>query len=240
LNPAVSPIRQDDTHRLVPAHRSDESVLRRLVSGLPGSFKAEEELDALIDLESATNDRLLGEANLLPGIGVHELLFGVAHAQIVNAAFTHGHPSGGRFNGPGRGAWYAAFELKTAEAEVACHKSEELGEINWPETETFHFVDFLADFRAEFHDLRGPLKKDVKHQDVLDPAGYERSQELAASLLAAGSAGIVYPSVRRPVGTCIVCFRPALVNHVRKGKAVTMTFETATAPPVIAYRARKS
>jgi RES domain-containing protein len=179
---------------------------------------------------------LLGEANLLPGIGVHELLFGVAHAQIVNAAFTHAHPSGGRFNGPGRGAWYAAFELKTAEAEVAFHKSEELGEINWPETETFHFIDFLADFRAEFQDLRGA----GKNQDALDPTSYERSQELAASLLAAGSAGIVYPSVRRPAGTCIVCFRPALVNHVRKGQAVTMTFETATAPPVIAYRARKS
>lgn len=234
MNPPVSLIRQDDTHRLIPFHRSEDSVLSRLVSAPTGS-RAEEELDALADLESATNDRLLGEANLLPGIGVHELLFGVAHAQIVNAAFTHAHPSGGRFNGPGRGAWYAAFELKTAEAEVAFHKAEELREINWRESETFHFVDYLADFRAEFHDLRGR----IRFRDALDPISYVRSQELAANLLAQGSGGIVYPSVRRVAGTCMVCFRPALVHHVRKGQAVTMTFPSAESTPVITRRGRK-
>jgi len=231
----VSLIRRDDTHRLIPTHRSDEAVLRRLVSGLSES-RADQELDALTDLESATNDRLLGEANLLPGIGVHELLFGVAHAQIVNAAFTHAHPSGSRFNGPGRGAWYASFELKTAEAEVAFHKAEELREIDWRETETFHFDDFLADFRGEFHDLRGR----TKNAEVLNPASYVRSQQLAARLLAAGSAGIVYPSVRLRAGTCIVCFRPALVHHVRKSQAVTMTFQPGSNSPAISYRGRRS
>jgi hypothetical protein len=35
-------------------------------------------------------------------------------------------------------------------------------------------------------------------------------------LLAHQSNGIIYPSVRRKGGTCIVCFRPALVYHVRQ------------------------
>ena len=234
MTPPVTLIRQDDTHRLIPARHSNESVLRRLVSESPES-QAEENLAALIDIESATNDRLLGEANLLPGIGVHELLFGVAHAQIVNAAFTHAHPSGSRFSAAGRGAWYAAFELKTAEAEVTFHKSEELREIRWSEPETFAFEDFLADFRAEFHDLRGKAGKAAE----LNPESYVRSQEFAMSLMAAGSAGIVYPSVRRPEGTCIACFRPALVHHVRKGQSVTMIFESGESTPVIRYGRRR-
>jgi len=232
--PGVSFIHQDDTHRLIPSRRSNESVLRRLVSE-PSESQVEDHLEALSELESATNDRLLGEANQLPGIGVHELLFGVPHAQIVNAAFTHAHPSGSRFNGVGRGAWYAAFELKTAEAEVAFHKSEELREVLWGEPETFVFEDFLADFRAEFHDLRGKSG----NPDALNPESYVGSQELARGLLAAGSAGLVYPSVRRPEGTCLACFRPALVHHVRKGQPVTMTFVGAHATPVIRYGRRK-
>jgi RES domain len=37
------------------------------------------------------------------------------------------------------------------------------------------------------------------------------NQDLANHLLYSGSNGIVYPSVRNPGGTSIVCFRPALV-----------------------------
>jgi hypothetical protein len=36
-------------------------------------------------------------------------------------------------------------------------------------------------------------------------------------LLEAGSLGILYPSARRPGGSCIACFRPSLVTNVRKG-----------------------
>lgn len=189
----------------------------------------EHQLNELFELEGATNDRLLGEANLLPGISVHELLFGVAHAHVVNAAFTHAEPAGSRFNGSERGAWYAAFELRTAQAEIAFHKAQELREINWAELETFTFHDYLADFRADFHDIRG----NGNYSSYLDPNSYVSSQSLARELLASGSAGIVYPSVRRPHGTCLVCFRPALVTNARQGRTVTLTFRDAHAAPVI-------
>ena len=220
MTPKVATIRQDDTHRLIPSRYSDESVLGRLAEG-------EDQLQGLFELEGATNDRLLGEANLLPGISVHELLFGVPYARIVNAAFCHAHPAGSRFNSPERGAWYAAFELETAQAEVAFHKSRELQEIDWREPETFTFDDYLADFRADFHDIRG----DAAYAGCLDPKSYAPSQRLANELLVSGSGGIVYPSVRRANGTCLACFRPALVMNVRKGLTVTVTFRDAYSPP---------
>lgn len=214
MTPALTSIRQDDTHRLIPVRFGDESVLERLAEN-------QRLLEDLIELEGATNDRLLGEANLLPGISVHELLFGVSYSHIVNAAFTHAQPSGSRFNGAERGAWYAGFERETSIAEVKFHKREELREIGWTEPETFTFDDYLADFRGEFHDIRG----DKKFKQCLDPARYRESQQLASELLSEGSAGIVYPSVRRSGGTCLVCFRPALVTNVRQGAPETITIQ---------------
>jgi RES domain-containing protein len=211
LRPEVSRIRQDDTHRLIPSIYSDESVFSRLAGG-------GHDVTVLYELEGATNHRLLGEANLLSGISVHELLFGVPFAHVINAAFTYALPTGSRFNGPDRGAWYATFELKTAKAEVTFHKSQELQEIDWKEPETFTFDDYLADFRGEFHDIR----HNPSYAKCLNPQSCAASQALAKNLLAEGSAGIVYPSVRDRRGTCIVTFRPAMVLNVRKSETIVM------------------
>jgi hypothetical protein len=222
--PGLSDVFQDDTHRLIPSSFSDrdESVLTRLLED-------PKDLSALFELEGATNERLLGEAGLLPGITVRELVFGVSYSHIVNAAFTHASPFGSRFNGPERGAWYAGFSRETSEIEVAYHKAKELREITWQESETFTYVDFLADFRGRLHDIRN----DESFADCLDPDSYRDSQHLAAELLETGSAGVVYPSVRHVSGTCIACFRPALVNNVRKSASIAIVFEDAFAAPEI-------
>ena len=220
--PHVSRLLQDDTHRLIPSAYDDETVLNRLTTD-------SDEITALFELEGATNERLQGEAGLLPGITVQELVFGVSYSHIVNAAFTHASPLGSRFNGPERGAWYGGFSLETSGIEVAFHKSQELQEINWQGKETFLYVDFLADFRGEFHDIRN----DSRFAKCLDPKSYAASQKLAQELLENESAGIVYPSVRHGGGTCIACFRPALVNNVRKGSQVSVEFDNAFAKPAI-------
>jgi len=222
VRPKISELSQDDTHQLIPARYTDpdESVLARLTDDV-------RDLHALFELEGATNDRLLGEAGRLPGIGVRELVFGIRYAHVINAAFTHAKPLGGRFNGPTRGAWYAGFSRTTSQTEVAYHRGKELQEVRWPEPESFSYVDFLADFGGEFHDLCG----DQRFADCLDPNGYKGSQRLASELLEDGSAGIVYPSVRHKGGTCIACFRPALVNNVRKGTKILISFENAFASP---------
>jgi hypothetical protein len=91
--PRTSRLLKDDTHRLIPSKNIEESVLNRLTSD-PG------ELSSVFELEGATNERLQGEAGLLPGITVRELVFGLSYSHIVNAAFTHASPFGSRFNGP--------------------------------------------------------------------------------------------------------------------------------------------
>ena len=149
--PATTTLHHDDTHRLIPTRYlpGDVSVLSRLAA-------SRRDLDDLAELEGATNDRLIGEVNRLPGISVHELVFGVPNFHIVNASFTHAAPSGSRFNSSDRGAWYAAFALETAHTEVGYHFGEELREIpSWKEPESRTYRDYLADFRADFHDLRG-------------------------------------------------------------------------------------
>ncbi|HET9407254.1 MAG TPA: RES family NAD+ phosphorylase [Candidatus Sulfotelmatobacter sp.] len=214
--PRQTKIDQDETHRLIPYRYSlrGKPILNRLAGD------NDDLLSDLTELESATNDRLLGETGSLPGISVIELVSGFRLAHIVNATFTHAHPLGGRFNGPGRGAWYASFEMETAQREVSFHRSLELKEVGWKEKEVSPYIDYLADFRHEFHDIR----KDTTFADCLDPNSYVVSQVLGLRLLETGSAGIVYPSVRRASGTCIACFRPPLVLNVRQGAMVTFTF----------------
>jgi RES domain-containing protein len=221
--PPVRLVRRNDTHRLVPSKYSEqgESVLAQIADD-------DAHLRDLFELDHATNDRLLAENALLPGIGIHELLFGVPYFRIVNAAFCHAHPLGSRFNGPERGAWYAAFDLRTAQAEIAFHKSVELAEVGWTEPEEVTYDDYMADFSAEFHDIRG-----VKEfAGALAPESYVTSQGLAEQLLDAGSLGVVYPSVRRRGGTCLSCFRPALVMNVRKGRTYLFRFDGRPRPAI--------
>jgi RES domain-containing protein len=220
--PPTSLIRHHDTHRLIPSQHRDEgrSVLARLTD-------SDAELADLYDLDNATNDRLLAENDLLPDIRVHELLFGVPYYRTVNASFTHAHPLGSRFNGPDRGAWYAAFEIRTAQAEVAFHKTLHLEEIGRYEDDVT-FDDYLADFSCELHDLRGDHGFDA----YLDPTSYVASQTLAARLLDAGSLGVIYPSVRRAGGTCLACFRPALVMNVRLAKTYRFRWNGRPTPVI--------
>lgn len=214
--PKLTRIEQDETHRLIPYRFAErgKAILNRVAEDDEGL------LSDLTELEGATNDRLLGESGRLPGISTMELVSGFRLAHIVNASFTHPRPFGARFNTEIRGAWYAGFELKTSQAEVAFHRAAELKEIGWDEEEISSYVDYLADFRHEFHDVRG----DSDFVECLNPNSYSTSQALAMRLLNAGSAGILFPSVRLKGGTCIACFRPPLVLNVREGVKVRMRF----------------
>ena len=220
--PRLAALRQRDTHWLIPSKygKGGDSVLARVAD--------EEDLAAVTDLDHATNDRLLAENGLVPGIDLHELVFGVPYYRIVNAAFVHPHPLGSRFNGPDRGAWYAGFELETSQAEVIWHKTLHLAEVDWWE-ESVTYDDYLADFAGEFHDVRD----DPAFAPCLDPDSYFTSQELAQQLLDQGSLGLVYPSVRHPGGTCLACFRPALVGYVRKAARFRFTWTGETTPAVV-------
>ncbi len=222
--PETAKIDQRDTHRLIPAQFAEggTSVLTRLTDD-PGI------LDGIFELDNATNDRLLAESGLAPGMDARELVFGIRSYRIINAAFCHPGPAGARFNSADRGAWYAAFELDTSQAEVAHHRRLWLQETHWEEEDSADYVDYLADFRYDFHDIR----RGEGYRECLSPTSYVASQAIAAQLLEAGSGGIVYPSVRRSGGTCIVCFRPVLVINVRKSDTFNFVFNHPLAAPAI-------
>ncbi len=220
--PPVALVRQVDTHRLIPSRHlpDDESVLASVADSAA-------ELQAIIQLDAATNDRWLAHEGRLPAIGVEELVFGVPYADLINAAFCHAHPLGARFSGPDRGAWYAGFDLATAQAEVAFHKSVQLAEIGRFD-DSVTYDDYLADFGASFHDLRSA----PGFASSLNPRSYIQSQALAERLLAAGSLGVVYPSVRHAGGTSIAAFRPALVGNVRRARTYRFTWHGTPEPAV--------
>jgi hypothetical protein len=203
-----------DTHRLIPSKYSRSgTVLTELAEEGEDNFVRD-----LVSIDAATNTRLKADEGLLPGISVHELVYGTGYSNIVNAAFTHASPFGARFNTSERGAWYAGVERETSIAEIAFHKLRELDEVSWNEEEFSTCDDYLADFHAEFESLFG------KRRDFAEflkpgpiPTCYSESQRLASDLIRQGSNGVVYPSVRRSRGTCVASFRPALVYHVQRG-----------------------
>ena len=227
--PKTTLLRQFDTHRLIPSRfaAEEDSVLAELSENRA-------QLAELFDLDNATNERLRGERGLLPGIGMDELVFGVPNFRLINAAYTYARPEGSRFNSAERGAWYCSFEIETALAEVAFHKTVEYQEIGRFE-DSVGFETLLADFTNVFHDLRG----DEKFKPCFDSESYIASQNLAELLLEAGSIGVIYPSARRGAGTNLACFRPAVVANVRRGDAWRFTWSGTPEPNIEKIRPAK-
>lgn len=228
--PAVTLVRQFDTHRLIPSRHMprDQSVLAAIADD-------DDHLAAIIELDGATNDRLLAGQRVLPGIGPEELVFAVPHAAVINAAFCHANPLGTRFGGPDRGVWSAGFDLVTSQAEVGFHKSVQLAEIDRFE-DSVTYDDYLADVSASLHDLR---RAPTAFRTCLDPGSYVASQALAERLLESGSLGVVYPSARHAGGTCVGCFRPALVGNVRRDRTYRFTWD-GTPQPVVTLERQSS
>src|SRR5436190_1852805 len=133
--------------RLVTTGRLRDSVLLALVE--------QDELDALAEIEGATSRRLIAETRGTVGLASNELVHGVSHPAFINAAFANSKPLElNRFNGPDRGAWYAAFDVETSLAEVTFHMTEFLartGDFN----ATVEYAEVFASFAGEFLDLRG-------------------------------------------------------------------------------------
>ena len=221
-SPQLSSIRQPDTHRLIPSDHGDTGA-----SVLAGIADDDAHLQEIFELDHATDGRLNAENNLLPDIGIEELVFGIPRYRIINAAFCHAHPLGSRFNGSDRGARYAGFDVATSQAEVIFHKTVALAEIDHFHDSTT-YDDILADFAGEFHDIRD----DRGFADCLTPDSYVAAQRLAAQLLEELSAGIVYPSVRHAGGTNLVCFRPAMVGNVRLDASYRLTWDGSPKPSV--------
>ncbi len=213
-------IRRRDTCRLVPSRYPSVGILDQVASA--------KDLPHIFELESWTNDRISNELGLLHRIPESEWVVGKPMASIVMAAFCHPRPTGGRFNGSERGAWYSGESSETAHAEAVYHRTAELAEVGVFETRV-QMRMYLADFDAAFHDVRPDT---TKNRPLHDPQSYAESQAFARELLESGSNGVVYRCVRRRGGVCIACFRPKLVLRVRQGPHFEYRWE-GTRTPVI-------
>lgn len=198
------------TFRLIPTSNHKPPVLSPLVDD-------DNERYILEQFEGLTNNRLRATRFGLQGLDKRELAYGTGYGMnYINAAFAHPRSrKGNRFNDYMRGAWYCAFECQTAIEEVAYHRARELDWVNAREDE-FIYQELLAGFIGEFHDARKlPRGKGVLGRDP--ETAYPLGQKLARKLRAEEGRGIIYPSVRRAKGTCLVAFHPQIVQNVRHG-----------------------
>ncbi len=225
--PPLADIAQRDTVRLIPSGRLKPPVLAPLAA-------TPEALDDLAALEGVTNGRIQASASGLPGLDPRELVFGRPNDSFVNAAFTHVRPGGNRFNDGQRGAWYCGWEAQTSLGEVAYHLTRELDAIGRYDTHV-DYAELIADFIGPFHDLRGAGEAERRPGGVLGDdteAAYPTGQVLARRLQALGSNGLIYPSVRHPGGTCLVAFRPSLVQNLRQGGLWRLTWAGSRIPEI--------
>jgi len=220
LMPPTRRLGSTDTCRLVPSLYPSRGVLDAVSSPA--------DLPAVLELETWTNDRVSTELGTLHRIPAEEWVAGRPMASVIMAAFCHPRPTGGRFNSPERGAWYAADSLDAAHAEVVYHRTLELAEIGVLETRVQMRL-YLADFDAVFHDVRANVPE---HAPYHDPTSYAASQALARELLADGSNGVIYRSVRHPGSDCLACFRPVLVKNARIGSHFDYRWQGTRTPEI--------
>lgn len=223
--PETVELAQHKTVRLITTGRLKEPVLRPLADNQGG-------LDDLAELEGFTNDRLRAQESGLDGLDPRELVFGKANHTFVNAAFTHTRPGGNRFNGEDRGAWYCGFDVDTALGEVGYHLTRELEDIGRFENVT-DYAELIADFIGVFHDLRADVHATADYLHPDPATGYPAGQTMARQLrLEHGASGIIYPSIRHAGGTCLVAFRPDLVQNLQQGGILRLEWQGAPTPAI--------
>ena len=167
------------------------------------------DLEAVMELEGWTNDRLVAER--LARLPREQWVYGTPNASIVMASFLHAAPAGSRFNGPELGAWYAATALTTAIAEVAHHlRREAVARGRTEERRTFRCCKCRLIGR-DYLDLRGQQQR---RADLYASTSYAASQALGEAVRASGQSGIVYDSLRHRGGTNVAAFRPRQIVEV--------------------------
>jgi hypothetical protein len=169
------------------------------------------DLEAVMELESLTNDRIRAEVGQLDLVPREDRVAGPGTSAIM-AAFTHLNPDGNRFSDGTYGVYYAGNTLETAIAETRYHREAFMRATAEPKMELDMRV-YLADLDAPLHDIRG-LRATLPA--LYAPEDYSASQALGRRLREQRSWGIAYNSVRHAGGECVGVFRPPALRHCRQ------------------------
>jgi hypothetical protein len=191
----VRRVRWAQACRIVPTRYPAVSLFDRVADA--------EDFDALYALEALSNERARDQLGQVERVPKEQRLYGPGSGPIM-AAFTHINVLGSRFSDGRHGVFYAARDRSTALAETRHHHARFLaatrqGPMHLP----MRLYSVAVD--ARLHDLRPAAAVDAA---VHDPDDYSAARTLGHRLQAAGSAGVVYRSVRRPGGHCAGLFNP--------------------------------
>tara|TARA_R110001583_G_scaffold193295_1_gene361351 strand:+ start:1180 stop:1857 length:678 start_codon:yes stop_codon:yes gene_type:complete len=170
-----------------------------------------DDLQAILDLEGWTNDRLSGPR--LHRLPEREWVFGRANASVIMAAFLHGSPKGLRFSCPYLGAWYASSRLETAMLEILNGLRGELASSSLTSL-TQEYREYTAELNGSFVDIRGGFSE-LHDPDV---ACYPMTQAFGEDVRASTFAGIAYNSVRDPDGENWVAYHPSKILSVTQAR----------------------
>lgn len=215
------------TVRLISTAYIDEPAMAPLADD-------DDELAILEEIEGLTSARRSVTLPIPGGLHPGELLTEAAGYgwTLVNAAFCYTRPTGNRFNGPDRGAWYASYgdlAIETAQAEVSWHLTRELEATGVFDNLT-SYRELFAGFTSQFHELAPGTEDAALHTD---PAtAYPAGQVLARDVLGSDGNGILFPSSRHPDGQCLVALRPHLVQNIRQGATWDFVWDGAPAPTI--------
>jgi hypothetical protein len=187
-------IRWQPAWRIVPTRYPTVYLFDRIAD--PADF------DALYTLEAMTNERVRDEVGDISLVPAQERLLGPGSGPIM-AAFTHLNPAGSRFSDGSYGVFYAARERETAIAETRHHHGKFMAATRELPSHLPMRL-YRVDIDATLHDLRVADLDPAIHS----PDSYATSQLIGRRLRAAGSAGVVYRSVRHQGGQCAGLFKP--------------------------------
>jgi hypothetical protein len=166
----------------------------------------------LIAAEQKTNPRLMetiGQLDLVPAV---RRVSGPG-ASYLMAPFVHATPDRpSRFSDGRFGVLYAGREFETALLETIHHHQLFMARTSEAAGWTSQFREIVMDVRGMLHDLRAGADA------ALDPASYAEGQRIGGVLKAAGSEGVVYPSVRHEGGECVGLFYPDLAHNPVQGR----------------------
>lgn len=169
----------------------------------------------LLSAEQKTNPRLMENVGNLDLVPTARRVGGPG-ASYLMAPFTHVSPDRpSRFSDGSFGVLYVGAAFEVALLETIHHHGRFMTMTNEPAGWTSQFREIVLSIDAELHDLR---EGGGRFASILDPDSYAESRALGANLQAAGSNGVVYPSVRRAGGECVGVLYPDLAGHPRQGR----------------------
>jgi len=199
-HPPVTSIRWATAHRIISSRFPPTSLFEDIAD--PADW------DAIALGESRTNPRNMAEIGKLALVPPERRVAGPG-ASYAMAPFVHVSPlHRGRFNDGTFGVYYAAERFETALAEKMFH-SARLFAASQEEPGWFsQYRVLIGSITNEFHEIRGQ----GAFFDCLAPDDYSASQQLARSLRADQSNGVVYPSVRDREGECVGAFWPDVID----------------------------